>query len=72
MAARSTTAGTPVKSCRMTLAGLKGISRSFSELSLQLRIVSTSASIKIYKTYLRTLDVEFIAVSDGTLEKHSD
>jgi hypothetical protein len=43
MAAKSTTAGTPVKSYRMTLAGLKGISRSYSELSFQLRIVSMSA-----------------------------
>ena len=66
IAARSTTAGTPVKSCKMTLAGLKGISRSYSELSRQLRIVSTSAS-KRFRSLSFTFDVEFITVSDGTL-----
>lgn len=38
MAARSTTAGTPVKSWRITLAGLNGISICFFERVSQLRI----------------------------------
>jgi hypothetical protein len=55
----------------MTLAGLKGISRSYSELSRQLRIVSTSAS-KRFRSISHTFDVEFITVSDCTLQKNSD
>ena len=69
----------------MTLAGLNGISRSSSELSFQLRIVSISDSInENYTSRLRFMDVlnkmeisftlnaEFIAVSDCTFKKNSD
>jgi len=43
IAAKSTTAGTPVKSCKMTLAGLNGISTLADAFLFQSRIVSTSA-----------------------------
>jgi hypothetical protein len=62
----------------MTLAGLKGISRSCSELSLQLRIVSTSASTHSHVMMLNpsisklTLNVEFVAISDGAFQENSD
>jgi hypothetical protein len=42
MAAKSTTAGTPVKSCKMTLAGLKGISIYFGAFICQFKMLSTS------------------------------
>ena len=75
IAARSTTAGTPVKSCKSTRAGLNGISTSYSEVVFQLRMVSTSAAIlllKIKKEYLRTLHVKIVAVAHGSLQKHTD
>jgi hypothetical protein len=56
----------------MTLAGLKGISRSYSELSRQFRMVSTSDSNKRFRSLSFTFDVEFITISDGTLQKYSD
>lgn len=42
MAAKSTTAGTPVKSYKITLAGLKGISIYFGAFFSQSKIFSTS------------------------------
>jgi hypothetical protein len=42
MAAKSTTAGTPVKSCKITLAGLKGISIYLGALTCQFNMLSTS------------------------------
>lgn len=45
---------TYVKSWRMTLAGLKGISRSFSELSTQFKIVSMSDAKEEKLGYLLT------------------
>jgi len=42
IAAKSTTAGTPVKSCKMTLAGLNGISIYLEAFFYQSRIFSTS------------------------------
>ena len=42
MAAKSTTAGTPVKSYKATLEGLKGHSISFSLVTFQFNTVSTS------------------------------
>ena len=44
IAARSTTAGTPVKSCISTRAGWKGISTEGSALASQLAIASTSSA----------------------------
>eukprot|EP00732_Lithocolla_globosa_P001973 Lithocolla_globosa_v1_NODE_1144_length_2839_cov_59.750449.p4 type:complete len:133 gc:universal NODE_1144_length_2839_cov_59.750449:2290-2688(+) len=44
IAAQSTTAGTPVKSCKTTRAGLKGISMLLGALVSQSKIFSTSAS----------------------------
>ena len=43
MAARSTTAGTPVKSCITTRVGMKGVSESGSPSGLQRAIASTSS-----------------------------
>jgi hypothetical protein len=45
IAARSTTAGTPVKSCISTRAGWNGISTSGSALASQLAIASTSSAV---------------------------
>lgn len=42
IAARSTTAGTPVKSCRITLAGLNGIYICLGAFFCQSKIFSTS------------------------------
>jgi hypothetical protein len=42
MEARSTTHGTPVKSYRITLAGLKGISILYAEVFSQAKMFSTS------------------------------
>ena len=47
IAARSTTAGTPVKSCRMTRAGVKAISVSGSAFGSQ----SSSASMSLRVTF---------------------
>ena len=45
IAARSTTAGTPVKSCIRTRAGWKGISSAGSALASHFAIVSTSSAV---------------------------
>ena len=45
IAARSTTAGTPVKSCRMTRAGLNGSSAVDGVAALHLATAVTSASV---------------------------
>ena len=45
IAARSTTAGTPVKSCISTLAGWNGISIEGSAFASQLAIASTSSAL---------------------------
>ncbi len=47
IAARSTTAGTPVKSCISTRAGWKGISALGSAAASQLAIASTSAAVTV-------------------------
>ena len=47
IAARSTTAGTPVKSCISTRAGWKGISFDGSAFASQVAIVSTSAAVTL-------------------------
>jgi len=44
IAAKSTTAGTPVKSWRITLEGLKGISAFYGDVTFQSKIFSISAS----------------------------
>ena len=74
IAAKSTTAGTPVKSYKITRAGLKGTSISCSEVSFQLRMFSTSAAKRYFVKEDRclTLDVEVITVTDGRLEEHTD
>jgi hypothetical protein len=63
-----------VKSCRMTLAGLKGISKSCSELVCQLRMVSMSVSNRegVNRNHVFTLHIVLITVPDGTLQQHSD
>jgi hypothetical protein len=45
MAAKSTTAGTPVKSCKITRAGLKGISAACGALGSQVASFLTSSSV---------------------------
>ena len=75
IAAKSTTAGTPVKSWRRTRAGLKGISTDCSEVVFQLRIVSISAAKKdrIKRNSIAlTLHVEVVTVSDCGFKEHSD
>ena len=47
---------TYVKSCKITLAGLKGISVSALEFSTQLRIVSTSADWTLNSSQFLTAD----------------
>lgn len=61
MAAKSTTAGTPVKSCNRTRAGLKGTSISYSEVFSQLIIFSMSEVLMLKLSQLR------IALSKSTL-----
>lgn len=47
IAAKSTTAGTPVRSYKITLAGLNGISTPFGALTYQSRIFSMSFSLMV-------------------------
>lgn len=54
MAARSTTAGTPVKSYRITRAGLKGISILLGAVCSQFRIFCTSFYFTANSSQLRT------------------
>lgn len=56
IAAKSTTAGTPVKSCNTTRAGLKGISTSYKEVVFQLRIFSTSLELILNSSQFLTAD----------------
>lgn len=72
MAARSTTAGTPVKSWRITLAGLKGISTLFKAFFSQSRIVSMSDSKNDDWDNLLTHNCELITISNCALKKYSD
>ena len=65
MAARSTTAGTPVKSCRMTRAGRKGISMSCFEVVSQLRMFSTSACLMAKLSQLRIADSRSTRIEYG-------
>ena len=53
MAARSTTAGTPVKSCRMTRAGLKGISALEVVAASQVASLRMSACVTSKPSKLR-------------------
>lgn len=61
IAARSTTAGTPVKSCKITLAGLNGISIWFFDYFYQLRMFSTSLDLTSNSSQFLT------ALSNNTL-----
>jgi len=65
MAARSTTAGTPVKSWRMTLAGLKGMSTSFYEFLTQSNILSTSPDCTLYSSQFLTADSSSTRIEYG-------
>ena len=51
IAARSTTAGTPVKSCSSTRAGANEISRLGSSVATQPATASTSASSPFRRTF---------------------
>mmetsp|Transcript_6772 Transcript_6772/g.12870 ORF Transcript_6772/g.12870 Transcript_6772/m.12870 type:complete len:216 (+) Transcript_6772:2433-3080(+) len=61
IAARSTTQGTPVKSCSSTRAGLKGISICWGQVSCQFKMFSTSLRSTWNSSQLRT------ALSNSTL-----
>jgi len=61
MAARSTTAGTPVKSYKITLAGLKGISIYLGAFFSQSKIFSTSEDLTANSSQFLT------ALSNSTL-----
>jgi len=65
MAARSTTAGTPVKSCKMTLAGLNGISVLTLEFFSQARIFSTSCPLTEYSSQFLTADSKRTLIEYG-------
>ena len=75
IAAKSTTAGTPlwwlnrrmiyVKSWRITLAGLKGISTSFFELLDQSKIFPTSACFTLNSSQFRIADSSNILIEYG-------
>lgn len=56
IAAKSTTAGTPVKSCKMTRAGLNGISIYFGAFVSQFKIFYTSFYVTANSSQLRTAD----------------
>ena len=51
IAARSTTHGTPVKSCSSTRAGANEISRDGSSVATQPATASTSASVPLRSTF---------------------
>ena len=53
MAARSTTAGTPVKSCKTTRAGLNGISTGAGDAAFQPARFLTSRSVISYPSQFR-------------------
>ena len=56
IAARSTMAGTPVKSWRMTRAGLKGTSRAAGFLAFQPAKAATSCSVTSAPSQFRSTD----------------
>lgn len=56
MTAKSTTQGTPVKSCKITLAGLKGISMLLLALVSQAKIFSTSWDLTSNSSQFLTAD----------------
>ena len=66
MAARSTTAGTPVKSCMSTRAGLNGISTCCLLVFTQSTIFSTSASVQWKPSALRTADSSNTLIEYGS------
>ncbi|WVY99932.1 hypothetical protein V8G54_026002 [Vigna mungo] len=67
MQARSTTAGTPVKSCSRTRAGLKGISTCFTQEFSQSIIFSTSSLVTWKLSQLRIADSRRILIEYGNL-----
>ena len=56
IAARSTTAGTPVKSCNTTRDGMKGISAAIGFTASQAARLRTSSSRTTYPSQLRSTD----------------
>mmetsp|Transcript_6420 Transcript_6420/g.7201 ORF Transcript_6420/g.7201 Transcript_6420/m.7201 type:complete len:208 (-) Transcript_6420:137-760(-) len=68
MAARSTTHGTPVKSCSTTRAGLNGISIDFVQFSFQLKISSTVLEVTSNSSQLRTADSSSTRMLNGSSE----
>jgi hypothetical protein len=69
IAAKSTTAGTPVKSCKTTLAGLKGISTSFLEVFFQSNIFSTSYELILNSSQFLTADSKRTLILKGSFSK---
>jgi len=75
IAARSTTAGTPVKSCNSTLAGLNGISSDLVEFFSQSRMRSTSDFLTLNSSQFLTADSSKTLIDYGkvcNLESLSD
>ena len=60
----STTAGTPVKSCKITLLGLNGISEGFIS-GLHEAIRTTSSSVTRKLSHLRKADSNSIRIETG-------
>lgn len=67
IAARSTTAGTPVKSWSNTRAGLNGISSDLVELVSQSRMRSISVFLTLNSSQLRTADSSNTLIDYGSL-----
>ena len=66
MAARSTTAGTPVKSCRITRAGMKGSSTSSGAGAFQPDSRFTSSSPTSSSSTLRSTDSSSTLMENGS------
>ena len=68
IAARSTTAGTPVKSCNTTRAGLKGTSSSAGLAAFQFARFRTSASVTWYPSQFRSTASSKTRIEKGSFE----
>ncbi len=68
IAARSTSSGTPVKSCKSTRATLKGISSVRSATACQLASARTSDSSTTFSSKLRRTDSSTTRIETGRRE----
>jgi len=65
MAARSTTTGTPVKSCNSTLAGLNGTSALIPGAAVQAARFLTSCSVTSEPSQFRSTDSSSTRIDSG-------